>query len=302
MVRGMAAIACVVIGLLACQDNVSAQWPPDEMFERLPPLGAPIRPDIPFETSPEPVETPPPLESEELLVIEEEEPASWFLPSYWFDTLGWSGSAEVGLSGTDGNAETVSFRSGMKLKRKTEINEMTFDATYLRAMAEGTMTQHNALQNAGYEHFFGDSRWSLFAKEALEYDEFKAFDVRIAMNSGVAYQFIKTDTTKLKGRYGGGVSHEIGGPNDDWTPELIYGADFERQLTKRQKLTLKVDYFPEWGNFDNFRIVGDFAWEVLLDEEHNLNLKFSVNDRYDSTPNGRKANDVNYALLLMWKL
>ena len=67
-------------------------------------------------------------------------------------------------------------------------------------------------------------------------------------------------------------------------------------------MALKVDYFPEWGNPDNFRVVSDLGWEVLLDEQHNLNLKLSVNDRYDSTPNGRQPNDVNYALLLLWKL
>ena len=49
-------------------------------------------------------------------------------------------------------------------------------------------TQHNALLNMGVERGFGDSPWSLFGKVFLEYDEFKAFDLRAALNGGVGYK------------------------------------------------------------------------------------------------------------------
>ena len=39
----------------------------------------------------------------------------------------------------------------------------------------------------------------------------------------------------------------------------------------------------------------------MLDEDSNLNLKIGVIDRYDSTPNGRKPNDFDYSVLLLWK-
>ena len=39
---------------------------------------------------------------------------------------------------------------------------------------------------------------------------------------------------------------------------------------------------------------------LLFDQ--NLSFKLSVIDRYDSTPDGRKPNDLDYALLLLWKL
>lgn len=227
---------------------------------------------------------------------------SWVLPTYWFNPVDWEGGAEVGVNGTEGNAEALSVRTGANLKRKTDTFELSSDVTYLKATADGVETQHNALQNAGYERFFGDHPWSFFIKESLEYDEFKAFDLRLAVNAGIGIKLIDTDATKLKARFGAGASREFGGPNNQWTPEALYGADFERQLTERQKLALTVDYFPEWGDLSNYRLVTDLGWEVLLDEAHNLNLKLSVNDRYDSTPNGRRPNDINYALLLLWKL
>jgi hypothetical protein len=33
-----------------------------------------------------------------------------------------------------------------------------------------------------------------------------------------------------------------------------------------------------------------------------MSIKLSINERYDSTPNGRKPLDVIYALLLIWQL
>lgn len=287
-------------------ETAIAQWPTEEQMYRLPPV------QIPFAAEPLRGDQGPVIGAQELIApgtaaaVEDlpaaDVPDNWMLPNYWFNAIDWEGGVEVGINGSAGNTEAASFRAGIDLKRKAKLYETTFDLTYVKAMANGVETQNNAIQNFGYERTFGESRWSFFVKEFAEYDEYKAFDVRIAMNAGVGYKFIDSETTKLKGRFGSGVSHEIGGPNDDWVAELVYGADFRRQLTKRQKFEFKVDYFPEWGNPSNYRMVSSLGWEVLLDEEHNLNLKLSINDRYDSTPNGRKPNDINYALLLLWKL
>jgi len=268
----------------------------------LPPGPQPTLPQAELlpETMPLPAEVVP--WDEAMGALAEDEAATWVLPAYWFSVVDWEGGMEVGINGTEGNAEALSLRIGGKLKRKTEIYELFADLTYLKATSQGIETQHNGLANFGYERFFGETPWTFFVKEMLEYDEFKAFDLRIAINTGIGYRFIKTDTTKLQGRLGAGFSHEIGGPDDEWTPEAVIGADYERQLTSRQKLVFKADYFPEWADFNSYRLVTDLSWEVLLDEAHDLNLKLSVNDRYDSTPNGDKPNDIYYGLLLLWKI
>jgi putative salt-induced outer membrane protein YdiY len=220
----------------------------------------------------------------------------WFTPNYW------DGSFEVGINGTEGNAEAFSFRTGGNLKRKIEQWEFTSDIIYAKSLANGIETQHNAIFNSGYELFFGESPWSHFGKMSLEYDEFKAFDMRLALNAGLGYQFLKTDITSLKGRFGAGVSHEFDSPDDRWVPEAVFGGDYSRQISKRQKLTFTTDYYPEWEDFNSYRLVTNLGWELFLDESSNLSLKLSVNDRYDSTPNGRKPNDVIYSLLLLWKI
>ena len=52
----------------------------------------------------------------------------------------------------------------------------------------------------------------------------------------------------------------------------------------------------------DYRVISEFSWEVLLDEATNLSFKASVIDRYDSTPNNAKANDIDYAFLVLWQL
>jgi hypothetical protein len=104
------------------------------------------------------------------------------------------------------------------------------------------------------------------------------------------------------GRLGAGASREFGGPDDRWVPESLVGTEYNQQISKYQKLYAKVDYFPEFDEAGEFRLVGDAGWEIELIQPSNLSLKISVNDRYDSTPNGAEPNLMNYSVLLLLKL
>lgn len=254
---------------------------------------------------PQSLESPPPSVFELARQTPSSEPPprvmTWYTPWTWIPQDGWTNSAELGLNGTSGNAESMSFQAGTRFRRKTESHMFDLRLTHNRTNAGGIETQNNALLFADFERFIGDSPWTFFVKNGLEYDEFRAFDLRYNINSGLGYTFAKTDQVLLIGRFGSGTSREFGGPDENWVPEALFGADYEHQWNQRHKLIARVDYFPEWGNFNNFRLVADLAWEYLLDSDGNLSLKLSATDRYDSTPNGLKPNDINYAALLLYK-
>jgi putative salt-induced outer membrane protein YdiY len=225
----------------------------------------------------------------------------WYNPWSWIPKDGWSNSAELGTNGSAGNAESFSFQAGTRVKRKSDFTLFDLRLTHNRTQANSIETQNNALLYTDFERFLGKSKYSLFVKNGLEYDEFKAFDLRFFINSGIGYNFYNTKDLKLTSRFGAGTSREFGGPDDRWVPEALFGMDYEHQITKRNKLIAKVDYFPEWTDFANFRMISDLSWEYLLDEKGNLSMKIGALDRYDSTPNGRKPNDVNYSALLLYK-
>jgi len=227
---------------------------------------------------------------------------AWYNPLGFFGESPLEASFELGINGSQGNGDAISFRTGVDLERHTDIYDWETDFVYNKNRANQLETQHNALLDSNLDWKLKSPRWSVLSKFALEYDEFKNFNLRLVMNAGFGYKFIDTDLTDLKGRYGSGVSREFGGTDKNWVPEALFGLDVSHQLTHRQELEMTVDYFPAYENFSDHRIVTDASWKVMLDEATNMSLKLGVIDRYDSTPNGAQHNDLDYAILLLWSL
>ena len=213
----------------------------------------------------------------------------------------WKGGFELGLDGTEGNSQTLNFRLGFDAKRSAPESAITLDLDYRKNTTEAEETAHRAFLDWRYERLFGESPWTCFVHGTVDYDEFKAFDLRVTADLGVGYRLIKTERTLLVARAGGGFSHEIGGTDESYVPEAVFGLDFERQLSQRQKLTFSTEYTPDVTDIGDFRLTSRAGWEVLVDQEMNLSLKLSVLDRYDSTPGGAKPNDLDYSAVLLWK-
>lgn len=276
--------------LLLLGSRTGAQSPED--LQRLPALDPPLG----GEAVPADVE----------LIGEPPEIASdypgWTQPFLWFPGRLWTGSWELGLNGIDGNSQSLSLRAGADLKRETPSNALQLTLTYSKTEANSIETQNNALLNGRWDWNLPQPNWFLFNRLTLEYDEFKAFDLRLTLACGAGYHWIKNERTTLTSRLGAGVSHEFNGPDDSWVPEANFGADFSHQLTARQKINAVFDYYPAWDEFSDYRILSKLDWEVLLDQETNLSLKIGALEQYDSTPNGLRPNDLNYYVTLLWKL
>lgn len=254
----------------------------------VPQVGQPITPDA-IPVVPDAVPSEPPIGP------------AWYNPAGWIGPY-WDGSVELGLSGSEGNTNTNSLRTGFDLTRETPRTQWETDLVYAKNESNDVETQHNALFRSNWDYKLAHPRWTAYSKLGLEYDEFRAFDLRLSLNGGLGYYFIKRPITELRGRFGAGASREIGGADDDWKPEADLGIDFEHKISDRQNLKFTTDYFPTWEDFSDYRLVTDASWELVLDAASNLSLKVSVIDRYDSTPDGAKHNDVDYAVLLLWAL
>ena len=213
----------------------------------------------------------------------------------------WDFSLEFGLSGTEGNSETFNYRLGTHLKRKLSGSVFTLDLNYKRDTANGAETANRAFLEGRQEWEIVDSPWSVYLHGTFEYDEFRAFDSRISLDTGLGYTFFESDAASLKGRFGAGASREIGGPDDSYVPEAVFGLAYEREISDRQRFNAGIDYFPSWEDYNDFRANSRVGWEFILDEASNLSLKIGAISRYDSTPNGARRNDVDYSTTLIWK-
>ncbi len=214
----------------------------------------------------------------------------------------WDGSFDLGLDGSEGNSETFNFRFGAHANRKCESNIITLGIDYNKSTASTKPTANRLFFDGRFEWLIRNSRWSWFLHETVEYDEFQSFNVRDTSDIGLGYRLIRSETTTLIGRFGGGFSHEFGGPDDgEFTPEAVFGMQFEHHINKRQKLLGLVEYAPGIADFLDYRIRSQAAWEVLLDSVRNLSLRIGVLNYYVSNPNGARPNDLNYATVVIWK-
>jgi len=227
---------------------------------------------------------------------------TWGDPAYWFGPVPWELGFEFGINGNHGINESLSLRVGGHIKRETEFWKLDTNIVYNKNTANSVETQNNAVINTRLDRLLSDSRWSLFYLNQNRYDEFQAFDLRVALNTGVGYHWIDTKSIDLIGSFGAGVSREFGAIDEYWAYEALFGMDYEFEFSATQRFSVEADYFPEWENLNLYRIVADIGWEIDLDRPKNRSLKFSLIDRYDSTPSGAKHNEINYAVFLIWKL
>lgn len=243
------------------------------------------------------------VEGERIVVESESIPAAsrWMEPWSWFPWGGWENSAELGLNGATGNTESMTLQTGARFKRKTDLHLFDLRLLQNRTHNAGVTAQNNALLYADYERSLGESPWNLFLKQGLEYDELRAFDLRYFINSGFGYRWIDTEGLLLSTRFGAGASRDYGGVDDEWTPEALFGITYEHQVNPRNKLVAKVDYFPAWEDFSDYRTISDLGWEFLLSELPNLSLKLGAVHRHDSQPGEARPNDLNYSALLLYK-
>jgi len=222
-------------------------------------------------------------------------------PWSWFPWNGWENSAELGLNGATGNTESMTLQTGARFKRKTAWNMFDLRLLQNRTHNSGVIAQNNVLLYGDFERSLGESAWNVFVKQGLEYDELRAFDLRYFINSGLGYNWIDADGLLLSTRVGAGASRDFGGVDDRWKPEALLGATYEHQVNARHKLIAKLDYYPAWEDFSDFRTIADLSWEYLLAEAPSLSLKFGAMHRHDSQPGEAFPNDLNYSALLLYK-
>ncbi len=212
---------------------------------------------------------------------------------------GWKGSVELGLNGSEGNTTRLNLRAGVHMERKTEKLETKLGLVYSYGRDESMVTEDRARFDIRNDWLTG-TRWRFFAQGAAEYDDFQDWDVRLSAFVGVGYEFIKAEKDFLLGRVGIGISREIGGSDNTIRPEALIGADYEHKFTDTQKFTFSIDVYPDLADIGGYRLTAKAAYEILIDPKSAMTLKLGAVDNYDSTPNGRKRNDLDYFALLVF--
>ncbi|MDB5307374.1 MAG: mucin-like protein [Gemmataceae bacterium] len=216
----------------------------------------------------------------------------------------WKGGVEFGLNGSQGNSDVLSLRFGANADRKVDRNLFHLDFLYTFAEQDHATKQNQAILNARDEILFPGSPWSLFSALQVEYDAFRAYDLRVGSYAGFSYRWVKTETTLFKTRLGAGAVREFdtaGTAPDRWVPEAVIGGDFNHRFTDRQGFVSSLDVFPNLSQLGQYRVRARGGYEIVIDPSHGMVLRLGVQDRYDTNPGPARRNDLNYFVTLMFK-
>ncbi len=212
----------------------------------------------------------------------------------------WSGEFEAGLNGSEGNSPQSKARVATRAERKSRSRVVALRASYSRASDDGNLSESRAFGEGRHDWLFSESRWQAYADGSIEFDEFKDYDLRATTGGGAAYRFIDDERTQLLGSAGFGIAREIGGSDNGITPEGVLELQLDHHLTQRQTLTSALTFFPDFHEPGEFRAVGSVQWDLVVEEGHPFKIRFGIEDRYDSTPEGFKPNDLDYYASLVW--
>ncbi|MDP1660489.1 MAG: DUF481 domain-containing protein [Phycisphaerales bacterium] len=216
--------------------------------------------------------------------------------SFW---KGWNGSIALGANGASGNSESQSIRAEAGLLRETSKTKTAVGLVYSHATSDGSTSNDNARLDARNDWLPQDgAALRPFIQAAAEYDRFQDWDYRLSAAVGVGYELIKDDKTLLLPRVGLGLAREVGGTDNRLHVEGLLGVDFTYEIDERSKFFSSADSFWVLDSFPDYRLLLRAGYEVVIDPSSKLSLKLGVEDKYDSTPDGRERNDFAYFVLL----
>ena len=212
----------------------------------------------------------------------------------------WSGGIDVGVSGSQGNTDTLTLRAGLDLRFDDPDDFAILNVLYILNQVSG-----DGLQNEGFalvrNEMPMDMGLAWYAQGTAEYDEFRTVYLRIASHSGLSYTFLQDANQLVKLRAGAGVAREWGGNSTEWVPEGQAGGDYEYKLSERTRFTASADYYPDLHDFAHYRLRFRASFDILLVPQYNAYLRLGAFERYDSQTFGSKRNDLDYFMTLQFR-
>ncbi len=202
----------------------------------------------------------------------------------------WETSAGVGLSVTDGNADTLLFSLNATTLRKWSNGEFS-------AGADAGYGENDGTQNVGYLKGFGQynylltDRWYLFGRAEGLHDSIADIAYRVPVSVGTGYYLIKNDKMTLSAEAGPGyVWEKIGDDARDYMT-IRFGEKFTWKLSDRARLWQSFEYQPKIDEWSEYFLTGELGVEADLTKK--MALRVTVQDWYVSNPApDRESNDL----------
>lgn len=221
--------------------------------------------------------------------IDSEEKPGWFDPQLRklaartsrLKEKGWKFSVDISLDRSSGNTDEQVTRFGSKLQREQPEYISRLDMEYYYKLSEGENTDNKLTVGMGRDWIDPESVWFWFVLGRFDYDEFESWEKRANVQAGPGYHLIKDDDMTLDMRLGLGARREWGSENNNAKLEALTGADFQWDITEKQRCVFAPYFFPVVGDLDDYRARVSGEWRYLFDKD--MLLSFVLGTLYEYT-------------------
>lgn len=209
----------------------------------------------------------------------------------------WAGTGTVGLAGTAGNAQTMTFTAGINADRATNTDKTTLYFNLIKASAsvDGSSQDTAEAVRGGISYARNvNARLFVSAFNDYEYDRFQDLDLRFVIGGGFGFHAWKTDRSRLD--LLGGAAYNRSKFSDSFireSAEAYWGNEYSLKINSATSLVQSYRMFNDLTNTGMYRVNFDLGVSTKIFKWLTWNV--SLSDRYLSDPAPfRKKNDFLY--------
>lgn len=198
------------------------------------------------------------------------------------EELGWSGSADFGLTVTSGNSETTSLAVGADATREFARHTLSLSGNYLRTTENGEEVANRGELSASYR-YFPNERFYFTARSAGSFNGPAGLDLRLAPGAGVGYVLAEGEDYQLSAEAGANWIRDAF--VDGTSASSVYYAvaeAFSLQLSETTALRQELRYNSNAEDVSDYLLHGEATLTTRI--TGGIGLRVTVIEDFDATP------------------
>ncbi|HRT04916.1 MAG TPA: DUF481 domain-containing protein [Kiritimatiellia bacterium] len=211
----------------------------------------------------------------------------------------WKRSIEAGVSTASGNSDQMRYDGSASAAKETDASYVFLEAAGRYGESDGETDAASATGDAKYQHKLTERTYAALDGYA-KHDQIADLSYRLRGSVSLGRRFVWTERAVLSAELGPGyVAEKKGGEREGFFAGRV-GQYLEILVADNLQVWQSAEFVQNLEDDAVYFVNAEIGLETVL--MANLNLRFSVEDAYDSQPaEGKESNDVITKTTLVWK-
>ena len=211
----------------------------------------------------------------------------------------WKRAIEAGVSTASGNSDVLRYDGSASAAKETETNYTYLEVAGRYGESDNETDAANATGEAKYQHKLTERTYAALDGYA-KHDQIADLAYRLRGSVSLGRRFLWTERAVLSAELGPGYVAEKKGDEKEGFAAGRVGQYLEVLIADNLQIWQSAEFVQNLEDGAVYFVNAEVGLETVL--LANLNLRFSVEDAYDSQPaEGKESNDVTTKTTLVWK-